>query len=521
MSETIQQPYIQEDSSTAPTETKQQYINGVAVPKGVTIPPPEIRNRIEKTADYVSRRGRDFENRIRENEQQNPKFSFIYDNDPYFPFYEWRVEQLEANGPSLNNSIQNGQSATTAQPTGPPKPEPFEFSYNLPPISAQDFDIIKLTALFVARNGQHFLSSLSHAESRNYQYDFLKPAHSFYPLFTHLVEQYKKVIHPSPKIMEKIKKGIKDPYSIINKARIRAEWNAHQESETKKASEEAEKEREAYAQIDWHDFVVVETIKFTNADEKANLPVPKSKAELEFASIEQKKMSRLKIEEAAPDFDQDEEEERMRKRHLQSLQEQQQQQQQVSSLPQRPSEPPSSSVSPPANEPDMILPPPPGKIKAAGTSRRNKQKSSLQQNTPLMSQSPITGEMVPSSEYSEHMRISLLDPKWKEQKTIAESRQSTTNLDQTDVVANIKRLASSFHQEGDNDDVGSSTINDEHGYPNKRSKTEVQWDGYKSSRKLVIQQAKSQRKTKAELIEEQKREEERLNKIGPGPKPSQ
>ncbi len=30
--------------------------------------------------------------------------------------------------------------------------------------------------------------------------------------------------------------------------------------------------------------------------------------------------------------------------------------------------------------------------------------------------SPITGERVPPREFDEHMKISLLDPKWKEQR---------------------------------------------------------------------------------------------------------
>lgn len=33
-----------------------------------------------------------------------------------------------------------------------------------------------------------------------------------------------------------------------------------------------------------------------------------------------------------------------------------------------------------------------------------------------MVQSPITGEMIPVSKLQEHLRISLLDPKWREQK---------------------------------------------------------------------------------------------------------
>lgn len=54
-------------------------------------------------------------------------------------------------------------------------------------------DLIKLTAMFVARNGRPFLTQLMNREMRNFQFDFLKPQHSNFAYFTKLVEQYTKV----------------------------------------------------------------------------------------------------------------------------------------------------------------------------------------------------------------------------------------------------------------------------------------------------------------------------------------
>lgn len=61
----------------------------------------------------------------------------------------------------------------------------------------------------------------------------------------------------------------------------------------------------AYAQIDWHDFVVVETVLFNEADDQADLPAPTSLSDLQSASLEQKAMMSLaphnmRIEEAMP-----------------------------------------------------------------------------------------------------------------------------------------------------------------------------------------------------------------------------
>ena len=54
---------------------------------------------------------------------------------------------------------------------------------------------------------------------------------------------------------------------------------------------------------------------------------------------------------------------------------------------------------------------------------------------------PNCGERIPVDELDEHMRIELLDPKWKEQKAVAEKRQQATNLGGADVARNVKRLA--------------------------------------------------------------------------------
>ncbi len=41
--------------------------------------------------------------------------------------------------------------------------------------------------------------------------------------------------------------------------------------------------------------------------------------------------------------------------------------------------------------------------------------------------SPITGELIPTDQMAEHMRISLIDPKWREQRDamMAKIKEST------------------------------------------------------------------------------------------------
>lgn len=46
---------------------------------------------VDRAADFVARNGPAFEERIRENERNNHKFSFLQLNDPYRPYYDTKV----------------------------------------------------------------------------------------------------------------------------------------------------------------------------------------------------------------------------------------------------------------------------------------------------------------------------------------------------------------------------------------------------------------------------------------------
>ena len=72
-------------------------------------------------------------------------------------------------------------------------PTEYEFAADPPSISSFDLEVVKLTAQCVAKNGRDFLAELMDKESKNFQFDFLKPAHSLFDYFTKLVEQYYKV----------------------------------------------------------------------------------------------------------------------------------------------------------------------------------------------------------------------------------------------------------------------------------------------------------------------------------------
>lgn len=288
-------------------------------PAGVVLPPRDIRAIVEKTAGYVARNGAVFEDRIREKEKHNPKFSFLSNNDAYNPFYAWRLNEVREGRGTAVSAGRVGEAAAIPEPEkpkGPAAPPDFHFSARMPNISAQDLDVVKLTALFVAKNGRSFMTALSQKETRNYQFDFLRPQHSLYQFFSRLVDQYTLLLQAvsaegakAQRLrVQELEKNATDRFNILYAAKTRAAWVKYQEEQKQKKEEEAEKEKLEYAQIDWHDFVVVETVVFEEADDQTDLPPPPSLSDLQSASLEQKAAMSLqphdrRIEEAMPTAD--------------------------------------------------------------------------------------------------------------------------------------------------------------------------------------------------------------------------
>jgi splicing factor 3A subunit 1 len=59
---------------------------------GVIIPPPEIRAVVDKTAQFVGKNGKSFEQRILSSaEGKTAKFNFMRDFDPYHAYYELKI----------------------------------------------------------------------------------------------------------------------------------------------------------------------------------------------------------------------------------------------------------------------------------------------------------------------------------------------------------------------------------------------------------------------------------------------
>lgn len=463
-------------------------LDEIRPPQGVVLPPKEFRTILEKTAGFVARNGIAFEDRIREREKGNPKFSFLNTADAYNPYYLWRLSEIKEGRGTAIAAGRGGEAAAPVEtkPVGPPKPPDFQFSARMPNISAQDLEVVKLTALFVAKNGKQFMVNLQKREAGNYQFDFLRPNHSLHNFFQHLIDQYSMLLRAGgidgeggrvqQERITELQRNVDDKFHILTRAKQRAEWLQYQEDEKQKKEEDDEKERLYYAQIDWHDFVVVETVVFTDADDQANLPSPTSLNDLQYASLEQKaKVSvsaNLRIEEGFPS-----EEDSTFNAYPAPPQANY-------NLPHHPAYPqPMSGVQPyqhqqmPPPQPAYQMSPPvipygtQEDEESARIREREEARARMQQaqaeakggTAPMkikdnyvpraaaraankqgaqMALCPNCKQQIPMNELDEHMRIELLDPRWKEQKSKNEARYSTTNLTPADMANNLKRFAS-------------------------------------------------------------------------------
>ena len=436
------------------------------VPDGITLPPKEIRAIVEKTAGYVARNGPVFEDRIRDKEQSNPKFSFLSPNDAYTPFYQWRLSEVRAGrNADLSGKIGNA-AAVPSKPKGPEQPPDFQFSARMPNISALDLEVLRLTALHVARKGKSWMTNLSQKEARNFQFDFLRPQHSLYNFFQRMVDQYSILLQTGPEgqkaeqaRIREVQENIQDRFKALNKAKKRSEYVKHQEKQKQQKEEAEEAERISYAQIDWHDFVVVETVAFTEADDQVELPPPTTLNDLQSASLEQKAMMSLarpdrRIEEAMPTEDMGSYVDAYQDNYDAAYNGYQQQ------YPMAPAMPiPSPSTAQPFAQQQNYVPfnptpqpqqvPSPAPPSQAAQSHpapmriRQDYVPRAQQRTQQAAQSsicPNCHQRIPNSELDDHLRIELLDPRWQEQQRRNAERFSSTGVAGIDVAANLKRL---------------------------------------------------------------------------------
>lgn len=311
-------------------------------------------------------------------------------------------EESEKN--EADNGDENGQDANKTNKKSTPFPLPpppgLELVSIVAPsnLTAVQIETIQLVAQFSAMDGKGgpFLRQLTLREWNNSAFNFCQPRHAHFAYFSALVDAYRKIIAQwtsaaaaNGKSEEtKTTTVEEDAQAFLQQAAYRAEY----EREMQQLRSEQEEEGEIVA-IDWHDFVVVETIDFA-VDEKVEigmLPPPPPPETAETKAVVPAKAAAAAAAANGDDMDEsdDDEEEAIR-----------------------------------------VVPSYTPKVVGA---------ADLQTARAI---DPITGKSVPVADIPEHLRIQLLDPKWAEERKKFQEKQKDSNLVSGDAIAsNISRFA--------------------------------------------------------------------------------
>ncbi|GAB2281760.1 hypothetical protein Dimus_016328 [Dionaea muscipula] len=469
---------------------------------GIIYPPPDIRNIVDKTAQFVAKNGPEFEKRIIANNAGNAKFNFLNASDPYHAYYQHRLSESRAQNQTASQqppsqsadsaALDSNSAAAEDGSVAVDKPDPAaqfrpvrkileppeaeQYTVRLPEgITGEELDIIKLTAQFVARNGKSFLTGLTSREMNNPQFHFLKPTHSMFMFFTALADAYSKVLMPPKGLTDKLRKSVADRTTVLERCLHRLEWEKSQEQARQKAEDEIEQERVQMAMIDWHDFVVVETIDFAD-DEDEELPMPMTLEEV----IRRSKISTMEVDEIVEpgkevEMEMDEEEVQLVQEGIKaaSLEENE-----------------DSKMNENKSTTDEEEPP----MRIVKNWKRPEERIPAERDPTKYVVSPITGELIPISEMSEHIRISLIDPKYKEQKERMFAKIRETTLAHDDEISrNIVGLARTRPDIfGTTEEEVSNAVKAEIEKKKDEQPKQVIWDGHSGSIGRTANQAMSQ-----------------------------
>lgn len=275
----------------------------------------------------------------------------------------------------------------------PPKePYPFVFSTYNDKLNLKDLEIIKATARFCVLNGsEEFLNQIKLKYGDDPKFAFLRTNHTLNSVLTDFMNQYEQILSkefgPSTQFSGPLKA------SLMVRAFKRAEFRELQEELNMRMRETNKRTRLRFASYDWSKFEIRSTVKLS--ENLGDLPEC-----LSFQDIKESVLSRSNtlFEEIS-------------------------------------------------NEPSGIR----SKkkkgmnIRAAGETRL---KRKLDQVTVREAEikCPITGKMIPESQFDKHLKILLSDPSYKEERERFEMKHRLTNLSTSEVYENVKNLVESETQ---------------------------------------------------------------------------
>ncbi len=381
-------------------------------------PPPAVLETIAKTVAYVAKNGASFEERLRANALD--KFAFLDCASPWHAVYRQQLEAARQH--TAADAVDAAESAAADSAAAEePAPPPLRFVTPLPPISSLDLDVIKVTAMFVARNGAHYAERLRQrpgaaAAAAAAQFEFLRRGHSLHALYQALVRQYELVLA--------FDIDLEAAAEVLPRAYQRAR---HAKLHRARAVDERRAQRAAqmaYASIDWQDFAVVGSVHFDAVDEVKELAVPLKRGDVEARALAGRRGElAMEVAPAAPGTAaQPEAASAASGAPLGALK--------VNAADSGSAGGAAAAPGAPPGAPRGI------KIKPAGQTR-------LKRRAPTTIVCPLTSQPIPELQFDAHLRALLRDPRYQQQQEnyMRKNFAYASNLLTDEVYDNIKRLA--------------------------------------------------------------------------------
>mmetsp|Transcript_58846 Transcript_58846/g.170212 ORF Transcript_58846/g.170212 Transcript_58846/m.170212 type:complete len:665 (-) Transcript_58846:89-2083(-) len=295
-----------------------------------------------------------------------------------------KISQLKAEDKEQDEA-KKGEDGANKNAVVIPPPPPLDLVTIVAPanLSPAQMEIIQLVAQFAALDGKGgtFLHQLSVREWNNSEFSFCQPRHAHFAYFSALVDAYRKIISEwtaaandksEAKVPSKVDKA-DALQSVLEEAAYRAEYEREVEQQR------SQREDGEVIAIDWHDFVVVETIDFP-VDEKVELSMLPPPPPAPTTTTTAKAPANDEMEESDDDDD----------------------------------------------EGEAIRVVPSYTPKVVGTANPQTARAI----------DPITRKSVSVADVPEHLRIQLLDPKWAEERKKFQDKQKESNLVAGDAIVN-------------------------------------------------------------------------------------
>ena len=515
----------------------------------IILPPPVVREIIDKTAGFVVKNGRAFETRIASSAQGNTlKFAFLAKTHPYHDYYEQTIVDLKAAGkgnppvipstpsaaptdaldPAASTATEAAAAAAAAPPPPPMKAiESFEvvpfairtvqpdlaqaplpmdsFLLERPDwVDARVDDIIKLVARYVAAGGESFISGLAARESRNPDFAFLQTGHGLHSYYQRVLTSYRTSLQPTDTMTSRLSTLAADPtgHANLQECLYRLRWSEKQVQDREHDHDAAETQH-AMANIDWHDFVIAATIDFEEEKEgeagEAGGLLQQGTTAPGGPTVDGSLGDKGDRHRGAEDDEEDD-------HGMDISDEEEEEEEEVEEVVD------TSDIQVVDNYVPVV----------SGRTKNNAQ-----------SLDPATGLALHADEVAEHLRIELLDPAWKKQRDVFIAKQKNTNQisDGDNIANNLKRFANNrpdIFQDDDANQEGAgggtkSSSNKSSSSSSSSSAAPVVWDGRTGSI-AQVREAAQQAQEEMRLHEAQLRatgqhpdQQQQGSGIGPAP----